>query len=121
MEISVGDIVACWLACGAQPALGKEPAVRRGVLALLGLAMLLAAYSVGRASQRDELMLTLQVSSAEHESVEGYFSLGDSTTIMVRPGSPLHRFLIRQRGRKVTLTLTEGAARELSRLDRDPK
>jgi hypothetical protein len=93
--------------------------VRRGILAVVGLVLLLAAYSVGRASERDELTVTVEVSSAEHELTEGYFSLGEGATLMVRPGSPLHRFLSRQRGRKVTLTMTESATRELSRLDRE--
>jgi hypothetical protein len=57
------------------------------------------------------------VSAADHELSEGYFSLGDSATIMAKPGSDLYRFLVRQRGRKVKVLLTE-AGPELSRLDR---
>jgi hypothetical protein len=58
------------------------------------------------------------VSSADHEIIEGYFTLGDNVTVMVKPGSDLHRFLTRQRGRKVKITLTDATVPELSRLDR---
>lgn len=54
------------------------------------LVLLVAGISVGRAYDRDETVLTVQVSSADHEMEEGYFSLGDSATVMVRPGSELH-------------------------------
>ena len=52
-------------------------------------------------------ILTVQVSSADHEIQEGYFTLGDSTTVMVKPGSDLYKFLARQRGRKVKIVLSE--------------
>ena len=73
---------------------------------------------MGRASDRDETVLTVQVSSADHELLEGYFTLGDSATVMARRGSALYDFLSRQRGRKVKLVLTESSGPELSRLDR---
>ena len=62
--------------------------------------------------------MTVQVTSAEHEVEEGYFSLGDSATVLAKPGTDLHRFLSRQRGRRIKMTLTEDGARELSRLER---
>jgi hypothetical protein len=37
---------------------------------------------------------------------------------MVKPGSELYRFLARQRGRKVKITITDASVPELSRLDR---
>jgi hypothetical protein len=86
--------------------------------AWLTLVLILLALSVGRASDRDETTITVQVSSADHEVIEGYFTLGDSMTVMVKPGSELHRFLSRQRGRKVKLTLSDATVPELSRLDR---
>ena len=94
--------------------------MRRRALGTFVLAALLlfGGYAIGRASDKDETTVTVQISSAEHEVIEGYFSLGDNTTLMVKPGTELHRFLSRQRGRKVTVTLTEAAGRELSRLDR---
>jgi hypothetical protein len=73
---------------------------------------------VGRASDRDEAIMTVQVSSADHELLEGYFTLGDNATVMVKPGSELYKFLARQRGRKVKITLIEASGPELSRLDR---
>lgn len=92
--------------------------VRNVMAAWLTLVLILLALSIGRASDRDETILTVQVSSADHEIVEGYFTLGDSATMMVKPGSELHRFLTRQRGRKVKITLSDATVPELSRLDR---
>ena len=91
----------------------------RSVLrACLILVLLLSGISLGRAYDRDETVLTVQVSSADHEMEEGYFSLGDSATVMVKPGSDLYRFLARQRGRKVKIQLQESSGPELSRLER---
>lgn len=92
--------------------------VRNVMAAWLTLVLILLALSIGRASDRDETIVTVQVSSADHEIVEGYFTLGDSATMMVKPGSELHRFLTRQRGRKVKITLSDATVPELSRLDR---
>jgi hypothetical protein len=92
--------------------------VRIAVRACLILALLVAGISLGRAYDRDETVLTIQVSSADHEMEEGYFSLGDSATVMVKPGSDLYRFLARQRGHKVKIVLQESSGPELSRLER---
>jgi hypothetical protein len=92
--------------------------VRHVMAAWLTLALILVGLSVGRASDRDETTVTVQVSSADHELQEGYFTLGDSVTVMVKPGSDIHRFLTRQRGRKVKIALSEVTTHELSRLDR---
>lgn len=77
-----------------------------------------AGLSVASATDRDETIMTVQVSSADHELVEGYFTLGDSASVVVKPGSDLYKFLSRQRGRKIKVTLAEAAGPELSRLDR---
>ena len=82
------------------------------------LVLLLSGLVIGRASDRDETVLTVQVSSADHESQEGYFSLGDGATVVVKPGSELYRFLSRQRGRKIKVVLTDASGPELSRLER---
>ena len=92
--------------------------VRNVMAAWLTLVLILLALSVGRASDRRETSLTVQVSSAEHEVAEGYFTLGDNMTVMVKPGSEMYRFLAHQRGRKVKITLTDASVPELSRLDR---
>jgi hypothetical protein len=95
--------------------------VRKAVAAWVILAVFLAFVAglhVTAASDRDETVITVQVSSADHELQEGYFTLGDSTTVMVKPGSDLYKFLSRQRGRKVKVTLTEAAGPDLSRLER---
>ena len=92
--------------------------VRQAMAAWLTLALILVGLSVGRAWDRDETAVTVQVTSADHELQEGYFTLGDSVTVMVKPGSDIHRFLSRQRGRKIKLTLAEATTQELSRLER---
>jgi hypothetical protein len=91
--------------------------VRIAMAAWLTLALVLIGMSVGRASDRDEAVVTVKVTSAEHEVQEGYFSLGDNVTVMVKPGTDLYRFLSRQRGHKVKIQLSEAGA-ELSRLER---
>lgn len=92
--------------------------MRKLMAALITLMLVVAAFAVGRASDRDEAVMTVQVSSADHELLEGYFTLGDSTTVMAKKGSALYNFLSRQRGKKIKLVLTESSGPELSRLDR---
>jgi hypothetical protein len=82
------------------------------------LALLLFGLGIGRASDRDETAIIAQVSSADHEVEEGYFSLGDGATIMAKPGTDLHRFLARQRGKKIRIVLSEADTRELSQIRR---
>ena len=92
--------------------------MRKLMAALIILTLVVMAFAVGRASDRDEAVMTVQVSWADHELLEGYFTLGDSATVMAKRGSALFNFLSRQRGRKIKLVLTESAGPELSRLDR---
>ena len=92
--------------------------MKKATIALITLALLLTALAVGQASDRDETVVTVQVSSADHEVQEGYFALGEQATVMVKPGSDLYRFLSRQRGRKVKIVLTEASAPELSKIER---
>jgi hypothetical protein len=95
--------------------------VGKAVAAWAALALIVALSAglhVGLASGQDEAIMTVQVSSSEHELVEGYFTLGESATVMVKPGSDLHKFLSRQRGRKIKITMTEAARPELSKLQR---
>lgn len=93
--------------------------MRIAMAAWLTLALLLLGISIGRASVRDETTLTVQVSSADHEQAEGYFSLGENATVVAKPGSDLFRFLTRQRGHKVKIQLQESTGPELSKLERD--
>jgi hypothetical protein len=91
----------------------------RGVLiGWMVVGLLLLGLTFGRAADREETVITVQVSSAEHETQEGYFSLGPDTTIMAKPGSELHRFLTRQNGRKVRMSVTAVGGEQLSRLER---
>jgi hypothetical protein len=95
----------------------RRQAVRGAMIGWMVFAALLLGLSIGRAADRDETTITAQVSSAEHETDEGYFSLGPDATVLAKPGSELQRFLARQNGRKVRITLTL-AAPELSKLER---
>jgi hypothetical protein len=100
---------------------GPDPGVtvvRKLMAAWVTLALILAGLSIGRASDRDEAIMTVQVSSADHEFQEGYFTLGENATVMVKPGSDLYKFLSRHRGRKVKITFSEAGGAELSRLER---
>jgi hypothetical protein len=92
--------------------------VRKLLTAFVTLALVLLGFAAGGASDRDETIMTVQVSSADHEIQEGYFTLGDSTTVMVKPGSDLYKFLARNRGKKVKLALSEAGGPALSRLER---
>ena len=93
--------------------------MRKRLAAWVTLALIvMLALTVGRASDRDEAVMTVQVTSADHELQEGYFSLGEGATVIAQPGSDLHKFLSRQRGRKIKVVLTESGGTELSRLQR---
>ena len=91
--------------------------MRVAMIGWMVFAALLLGLSIGRAADRDETTLTALVSSAEHESTEGYYSLGADATVVAKPCSELQRFLARQNGKKVRITLTL-AATELSKLER---
>ena len=92
--------------------------MRNNLIALAAAALLLVGYGIGRANENDQAVVTVKVTSAEHELQEGYFSLGENATVMVKPGTDLFRFLARHRDRTITVTLAEGSTRQLSRLDR---
>ena len=92
--------------------------MRKLLTASITLALVVFGLTVSGANDRDEAIMTVQVSSADHEVQEGYFTLGDSATVVARPGSDLYKFLLRQRGRKVKVVLSEAGGSELSRLER---
>jgi hypothetical protein len=100
------------------PARGEEADVRNALMAWMVVAALLLGLSLGRAADGDETTMTVQVSSSEHETDEGYFALGKDATVMAKPGSTLHRYLTRQNGRQVRITLTMVDGRQLSRIER---
>ena len=100
------------------PRTSGERTVKIAMNAGIALVLLCVGITIGRASDKDEAIVTVQVSSADHEVQEGYFALGEQATVVVKPGSYLFNFLSRQRGRKVRIVLTEAAPAELSRLQR---
>ena len=73
--------------------------MRDAMIGWMVVAALLLGLSIGRAADGNETTMTVQVSSAEHETDEGYFSLGKDATVMAKPGTELHRFLARQNGK----------------------
>lgn len=91
--------------------------MRGAMIGWMMFAALLLGLSIGRAADRDETTLTAQISSAEHEAQEGYFSLGPDATVVAKPGSELQRFLARQNGKTVRISLTLANV-ELSKLER---
>ena len=91
--------------------------MRGAMIGWMMFAALLLGLSIGRAADRDETSLTAQISSAQHETEEGYFSLGPDATVVAKPGSELQRFLARQNGKKVRITVTL-AGPEVSKLER---
>ena len=92
--------------------------MRNAMIGWMVVAAVLLGMSIGRAADTNETTVTVQVSSAEHETDEGYFSLGKDATVMAKPGSQLHQFLSRQNGRQVRVTLTQVDGRQLSRIER---
>lgn len=96
----------------------RRRTVRNAMIGWMVVAALLLGMSIGRAADGNETVMTVQVSSADHETDEGYFSLGKDATVMAKPGTDLHRFLSRQNGRQVRVTLTLVGDRQLSRVER---
>ena len=92
--------------------------MKKAMVGWMVVAALLLGMSIGRAADGDETVFTAKVTSADHESDEGYFSLGKDATVLAKPGTNLHRFLTRENGREVRITLTRVDGRQLSRLER---
>ena len=92
--------------------------MKKAIIGLTLVAALLLGMGIGRAADSDEAVVTARVTSAGHETDEGYFSLGTDATVLAKPGTDLHRFLTRENGREVRITLTRVDSRQLSRLDR---
>ena len=92
--------------------------MNKALVGWMVVAALLLGMSIGRASDSDEAVLTAKVTSADHETDEGYFSLGKDATVLVKPGTDLHRFLARENGREVRITLTLVDGRQLSKIER---
>ena len=92
--------------------------MKKAMVGWMVVAALLLGMSLGRAADGDETAFTVRISSADHETDEGYFSLGKDATVLAKPGTDLHRFLLRQNGREVRITLTLVDGRQLSKLQR---
>ena len=76
--------------------------MRRAWLAWMGFVLL--AFSLS-ARAGEELTLTVDLTSTEHELAEGYFSLGQTASVVARPGSPLHGWLRGHLGQRVRMSL----------------
>lgn len=92
--------------------------MKKALIGGMVVAAMLLGMSIGRAADKDETVFTAKITSADHETDEGYFSLGPDATVLAKPGSDLHRFLSRQNGRQIRITLTLVDGRQLSRLER---
>ena len=53
--------------------------MRKLLTAWVTLILVFSGFAAGGANDRDETIMTVQVSSADHEIQEGYFTLGDHT------------------------------------------
>ncbi len=91
---------------------------RKDATVVVLVARLLARFIVGRASEPRRPPLRSRFTSADHEVDEGYFSLGNSATLVVKPGTDFYRFLANRRGRQIRVTLTEAGRAEPPRLSR---
>ena len=92
--------------------------MKKALMGGMVVAAMLLGMSIGRAADKDETVFTAKITSADHETEEGYFSLGPDATVLAKPGTDLHRFLSRQNGRQIRITLTLVDGRQLSRLER---
>jgi hypothetical protein len=53
----------------------------------------------------DETTLVADLTAADHEVDEGYFALGQKTTVIAQPGSALHSWLSSHRGQRVRILI----------------
>jgi hypothetical protein len=72
------------------------------LLALLAVMTLSAGANGG-------IELRGQLSANETEMQEGYFAVAQDTVLMVRPGTPLHRWLKEHAGRTVRVVVEPAA------------
>jgi hypothetical protein len=80
-------------------------------LVWLVLALFLAGLGLSIASDAQVAVVTGQITSAEHETDEGYFALGQQAIVIAKPGSQLHQWLVTHKGQQVRLTLIETAVK----------
>jgi hypothetical protein len=71
------------------------------VVAVVGLVV--GVLGGAAAAGLNAAAVVAQLTAADHEVDEGYFSLGDGATVIAKPGSELHRWLSDHRGQKVRL------------------
>lgn len=78
--------------------------MRRGLLVLVTVVGLVAGlFGAAVAAGLNQAAVVAQLTAADHEVEEGYFTLGDGATVIVKPGSDLHAWLTAHRGQKVRL------------------
>jgi hypothetical protein len=79
---------------------------------VLALIVGLAIGGWAAATAAEDIQVRGVVTASQHESDEGYFALDQEHMLMVRPGTPLHRWLKAHVGRRVVLTLAPDSASE---------
>lgn len=77
----------------------------RRQLAWVVVIVLLGIFGGAAAATLDDATVVAEVSAADHEVEEGYFTLGEGATVIAKPGTELHRFLTSHRGQKVRLVV----------------
>jgi ABC-type anion transport system duplicated permease subunit len=85
--------------------LGRTLAMRTLMVSWILFALLLVGLSATVGSS-DETTLVADLTAADHEVDEGYFALGQKTTVVAQPGSPLHAWLSSHRGQRVRVLIT---------------
>lgn len=88
--------------------LGAEPfhrvtVVARFMLAWVVFGLLLLGLSGLHAAET--LQVTGQVSATDQEADEGYFAVGQETTVIAKPGSDMHNWLRSHLGQRVTVSV----------------
>jgi hypothetical protein len=81
----------------------------RAFIITLGLALLVWLGWSSSAPAQDvataDAVVEGNVTAAEHEINEGYFAIGQETTVVAKPGSGLHDWLSRHNGQRIVLRL----------------
>ncbi len=75
---------------------------------LIALSILWLSLPLADAAAPDSLTIRGSLTSADHESSEGYFAIGSAdAAIIARPGTDLHHWLTAHRGQAIVITFRE--------------
>ena len=81
----------------------------RAFIVTIGLALLVwLGWSASAPAQEVTTVNAVvegNITAAEHEITEGYFAIGQETTVVAKPGSDLHSWLSRHNGQRIVIRL----------------